>query len=84
MKLTGEGKCMTSTCVAFYLILIMVRHDYYMILLGYCIAGIFCQSLISFYLFSFLVEQIFSKQKRRSLNATCTKRMKLYYYYTSI
>ena len=35
MKLAGEGKCMTSTCVAFYLILIMVRHDYYMILLGY-------------------------------------------------
>ena len=42
---------MTSTCVAFYLILIMVRHDYYMILLGYCIAGIFCQSLISFFCF---------------------------------
>ena len=36
----------------------------------YRIAGIFCRSSISF---SFLVERIFSKQKRRSLNATCTK-----------
>ena len=36
----------------------------------YCIAGIFCRSSISF---SFLVEQIFSKRKGHSFNATCTK-----------